>query len=69
MTFGDPEAEPITIFVRSRGAFAKIIVEGSLGGLLAGVRTLVHTDHARPFPDRWFMRRFDPALRRDSTDL
>ncbi len=29
--FGDPEAEPITIVVRSRRAFAKIILEGSLG--------------------------------------
>jgi glycosyltransferase involved in cell wall biosynthesis len=27
-------------------------VEGSLGALLARVPTLVHTDHARPFPDR-----------------
>lgn len=23
------------------------------GGILAGVRTMVHTDHARHFPDRW----------------
>jgi glycosyltransferase involved in cell wall biosynthesis len=40
-------------------------VEGSLGGLLARVRTLVHTDHARPFPDKrrymlaeWLMSQF-----------
>ncbi|MBT8403016.1 MAG: glycosyltransferase [Gemmatimonadetes bacterium] len=39
-------------------------VEGSLGGLLARVRTLVHTDHARPFPERWFTRRFDRNKRR-----
>lgn len=40
-------------------------IEGSLGAILAGVRTLVHTDHARPFPDRfrymageWFVSQF-----------
>ncbi len=27
-------------------------VDGTLGALLAGVRTIVHTDHARDFPDR-----------------
>lgn len=45
-------------FLRSRG-FDVIhthntepFIEGSLGALLAGVPTLVHTDHARPFPDK-----------------
>lgn len=40
-------------------------IEGSLGAVLAGVKTLVHTDHARPFPDRfrymageWFVSQF-----------
>ena len=27
-------------------------VDGTLGGLMAGVRTIVHTDHARQFPDK-----------------
>jgi len=27
-------------------------VDGTLGALLAGVKTVVHTDHARPFPDK-----------------
>ena len=27
-------------------------VDGTLGALLAGVRTIVHTDHARTFPDK-----------------
>lgn len=27
-------------------------IDGALGGLLAGVRTIVHTDHARQFPDK-----------------
>ncbi len=40
-------------------------IEGSLGAILAGVPTLVHTDHARPFPDKrrymlaeWFVSKF-----------
>ncbi len=41
------------------------LVDGTLGGLLAGVRTVVHTDHARQFPDKrrymlaeWVMSHF-----------
>lgn len=40
-------------------------VDGTLGGLLAGVKTIVHTDHARAFPDKrrymaaeWMMSHF-----------
>lgn len=40
-------------------------IEGTLGAVKAGVKTLVHTDHARPFPDRfrymlgeWFASQF-----------
>jgi len=28
-------------------------VDGTLGAILAGGRTLIHTDHARNFPDKW----------------
>lgn len=28
-------------------------LDGTAGALLAGVRTVVHTDHARAFPDKW----------------
>lgn len=28
------------------------LVDGTLGGLLAGVKTIVHTDHGRAFPDK-----------------
>ncbi len=40
-------------------------VDGTLGSLLAGVKTIVHTDHARDFPDKkrymfaeWFVSHF-----------
>jgi len=29
------------------------LVDGSLASLLAGVKTVIHTDHARDFPDKW----------------
>ncbi|WP_159931248.1 glycosyltransferase [Oceanicoccus sp. KOV_DT_Chl] len=40
-------------------------IDGTLGALLAGTKTIVHTDHARDFPDKtrymiaeWFMSQF-----------
>jgi glycosyltransferase involved in cell wall biosynthesis len=40
-------------------------IDGTMGGLLAGVKTMVHTDHARDFPDKrrymfaeWFLSHF-----------
>jgi glycosyltransferase involved in cell wall biosynthesis len=40
-------------------------IDGVIGGLLAGVKTMVHTDHARDFPDKrrymfaeWFLSHF-----------
>lgn len=40
-------------------------IDGTLGGLLAGVKKIIHTDHARSFPDNkrymfaeWFMSHF-----------
>jgi glycosyltransferase involved in cell wall biosynthesis len=40
-------------------------VDGTIGALFSGVRTIVHTDHARDFPDKrrymfaeWFVSRF-----------
>jgi glycosyltransferase involved in cell wall biosynthesis len=40
-------------------------IDGALGGILAGVKTIVHTDHARDFPDKlrymfaeWFLSHF-----------
>jgi glycosyltransferase involved in cell wall biosynthesis len=40
-------------------------VDGTIGALLAGVKTIVHTDHARDFPDKrrymlaeWLMSKF-----------
>jgi|WetSurMetagenome_2_1015567.scaffolds.fasta_scaffold00012_133 glycosyltransferase involved in cell wall biosynthesis len=29
------------------------LLDGTLGALLAGVKTIVHTDHSRHFPDKW----------------
>jgi glycosyltransferase involved in cell wall biosynthesis len=41
------------------------LIDGTLGGLLAGVKTIVHTDHSRQFPDKrrymfaeWLMSHF-----------
>ena len=28
-------------------------LDGVVGGILAGTRTMIHTDHARSFPDKW----------------
>lgn len=40
-------------------------IDGVIGGILAGVKTMVHTDHARNFPDKrrymfaeWFLSHF-----------
>jgi len=40
-------------------------MDGTIGGILAGVKTMVHTDHARDFPDKrrymfaeWFLSHF-----------
>ncbi len=41
------------------------MIDGVIGSLLAGVRTIIHTDHARSFPDKkrymvaeWFLSHF-----------
>ena len=41
------------------------LIDGTLGALLAGVKTIVHTDHSRQFPDKrrymfaeWLMSHF-----------
>jgi glycosyltransferase involved in cell wall biosynthesis len=41
------------------------LIDGTVGALMSGVKTIVHTDHARDFPDRlkymfaeWVMSRF-----------
>ena len=40
-------------------------IDGTIGGILAGVKTIIHTDHAREFPDKrrymfaeWFLSYF-----------
>ena len=44
-------------------------VDGTIGALLSGVKTIIHTDHARPFPDKkrymfaeWAMSHFSHKI-------